>query len=230
MDGEKKQETLSISLEDREFSREEFSKLDEKCLAYLNEQLKGQNASLEMVSAPLNFVSNVPKTGIEFSWILPEDYINADGTLNFAKIPDEGVQTNVAAQAKWRNWEKEYTFPLTINGSVLPEGERAINQIKNVMLEKIEEQKTQKEIALPAKVGGYEVHYSEVEQKKKPPYYLLSVLAILFFASCSSNKRESIGSVVKSFTAIAPPNPFLMEPFSLNVFKSLRMVSLETEK
>ncbi len=127
---------MSISLEDREFSREEFSKLDEKCLAYLNEQLKGQNASLEMVSAPLNFVSNVPETGIEFSWILPEDYINADGTLNFAKIPDEGVQTNVAAQAKWRNWEKEYTFPLTINGSVLPEGERAINQIKNVLLEK----------------------------------------------------------------------------------------------
>ena len=137
VDGEKKQETMSISLEDREFSREEFSKLDEKCLAYLNEQLKGQNASLEMVSAPLNFVSNVPETGIEFSWILPEDYINADGTLNFAKIPDEGIQTNVAAQAKWRNWEKEYTFPLTINGSVLPEGERAINQIKNVLLEKI---------------------------------------------------------------------------------------------
>ena len=180
VDGEKKQETMSISLEDREFSREEFSKLDEKCLAYLNEQLKGQNASLEMVSAPLNFVSNVPETGIEFSWILPEDYVNADGTLNFAKIPDEGVQTNVAAQAKWRNWEKEYTFPLTINGSVLPEGERAINQIKNVLLEKIEEQKTQKEIALPMKVGGYEVHYSEVEQEKKPPFYLLSILAILF--------------------------------------------------
>lgn len=76
---------------------------------------------------------------------------------------------------------KRIHFPLTINGSVLPEGERAINQIKNVLLEKIEEQKTQKEIALPAKVGGYEVHYSEVEQKKKPPYYLLSVLAILFF-------------------------------------------------
>lgn len=64
--------------------------------------------------------------------------------LKFCKIPDEGVQTNVAAQAKWRNWEKEYTFPLTINGSVLPEGERAINQIKNVLLEKIEEQKTAK--------------------------------------------------------------------------------------
>ena len=46
---------MSISLEDREFSREEFSKLDEKCLAYLNEQLKGQNASLEMVSAPVKF-------------------------------------------------------------------------------------------------------------------------------------------------------------------------------
>lgn len=111
------------------------------------------------------------------------------GALNFAKIPDEGVQTNVAAQAKWRNWEKEYTFPLTINGSVLPEGERAINQIKNVMLEKIEEQKTQKEIALPAKVGGYEVHYSEVEQKKKPPYYLLSVLAILFFLFYGKKKK-----------------------------------------
>ena len=36
VDGEKKQETMSISLEDREFSREEFSKLDEKCLSLIH--------------------------------------------------------------------------------------------------------------------------------------------------------------------------------------------------
>lgn len=180
VDGTKKTETVTISLEDREFNREEFSVLNEKCLTYLNAQLKGQNPSLEMVSAPLNFVTNVPETGIEISWILAEDYVKDDGTLNLTEIPEEGVQTSVVAQAKWRNWEKEYTFPLTINGNALPEGERAMNQIKNVLFQKIEEQKSQKEIALPTKVGSYPVHYGEAEQEKKPPYYLLSGLVLLF--------------------------------------------------
>lgn len=179
VEGERKKETVSISLDDREFNAEEFSNLDEKCLTYLDTQLKGQNATLQMVSAPLNLVTGVPETGIEISWILPEDYVNEDGTLNFAKIPTEGVQTSVIAQAKWRNWEKEYSFLLTINGNSLPEGERAINQIKNVLIEKIEEQKTQKQIALPTKIGNYSVHYDETKQEKSPPFYLLSGLVLL---------------------------------------------------
>lgn len=179
--GEDKKETITLYLDDREFTPEEFLQLDKLCLTYLNEKLKGNNQSLEKVNSSLNFVAEVPQTGIEISWILPENYIREEGSLNYMEIPKEGVKTSVVAQAKWRNWEKEYTFPITIESNNLPQGEWAVYQIKAAILEKVEQQNAQKQIALPTKIGDYSVRYEESEKEKSPPVYLLVFLIIFFF-------------------------------------------------
>ena len=120
MNGKTKSETMTLNLEDREFTEKELKKLDKMCLSYLKEKLKGDNASYEAVSSPLNLVAAIPETGIELAWMIPEEYMNQDGSLKMLDIPEKGVKTTLAVEAKWRNWEKEYSFPITIDVDKLP--------------------------------------------------------------------------------------------------------------
>ena len=189
MNGKTKSETMTLNLEDREFTEEELKKLDKMCLSYLKEKLRGDNASYEAVSSPLNLVAAIPETGIELAWMIPEEYMNQDGSLKMLDIPEKGVKTTLAVEAKWRNWEKEYSFPIIIDVEKLPKEERTFNQIKEVVEKKVTEQGKQKEIALPTTVGGYDVQYQDVEEEKHSYVYVL-LLVFIFLLPLFWKKEE----------------------------------------
>ena len=105
---------LELIVSDRDFTEKEKENLDGKTKKYLESELLGENQSLQHVDKPLHLPDSMPSTQMEIHWTVEDTYLNEDGSLCKEQIPKSGVDTEVTAEASWKNWKKIYSFPIHI--------------------------------------------------------------------------------------------------------------------
>ncbi len=175
------QEEMTLKVEKRDFTEEECKEIESRADGYIKEVLRGENASLNRVTSALCFPETVPDTGIHIQWQWEEKYVDENGNIQYAALPEVGVDIVISATAIWNNWKKEYYFPVTLVSAQLPLKEVMLSEIRASVETAMLTQSTQKKVQLPETVNGRSVRYVNLEKPKdfSTVYLVLGVLVIL---------------------------------------------------
>jgi tight adherence protein C len=106
---------VTISVGERRYTQSEVEELFSKAINYLQENVRGNNPSLESVSENLNLIKTIPGTSINITW-LPKDYklVSSDGSIYNNEVSNEGVNTSIKAVLSYYGIKKEYEMNLLI--------------------------------------------------------------------------------------------------------------------
>lgn len=167
-----------LSLDSRQFTKEEKCELTERVRSYLDNNLKGENTSLKNVSRELNFVKSVPQTDISFLWMPDENYITSEGKIVEESIPKGGVATELDVTATWKNWKETYHFSIFLLKPVYSREELFEKRVKQVLQKRLQEEAEQSVVHLPKQIEGKEIIYATTDEEKN--YSLVYVLLLVF--------------------------------------------------
>lgn len=173
------QKEITLDVVPKQFNEEEKEELHKRTENYLVSHLPGKNESLLLVKEPLVLADKIPDTDIQLEWFYEDTYLRADGSLNHAAIPKEGVDTEVSVKAVCRNWEKTYDYSLHLLPVTESEEEKRDKQIKTAVTGAMKEQSTERVVLLPKQVGDMTLSYQEKTEKS---YALF--LVMLFLCGC----------------------------------------------
>lgn len=181
-----------LSLDSRQFTKEEKQELTEHVKSYLDNNLKGKNTSLKKVSHDLNFVKSVPQTEVSFLWMPDENYITSEGKIVEESISKEGVETELDVTATWKNWKETYHFSIFLLKPVYSREELFEKEVKQVLQKRLQVEAEQSVVHLPKQIEGKEIFYATTDEKKNYSlvYVLLLVLLLLPFIWHYRQKEE----------------------------------------
>ena len=114
----------------------------------------------------LQLISSVPGTGILLQWVYDDNYIRESGDLKRDAIPSDGVDTELMAKARWKNWKKTFYFPVRLFPLSLSAEEAAVKNIKKQVKEVMREQADREVVELPTEIGGTKLRYEAKEGGK----------------------------------------------------------------
>ena len=170
------QKRFLFDVGDREFDDVELSVIHEHVDIYLNDTVYGENSEHEHVQKKLVLPAAVPDTGVKLKWTTDDRYVKADGNIVRAHISDEGADTEIMAEASWKNYKEAFHFDIHIDPPEYTATQLAQSAAKKDIKRSIRKQSTEKLIDLP------EVYsYSEEEEKKSfmPVFLVIAVICLL---------------------------------------------------
>ena len=192
-DGKKSWERpVTLEIKSRRFSAEEKKKLSEKAEDYIRKMLPGENKSLEEVTAPLNFVTEVPGTEISLQWTWDTEYIRDSGRPISGHIPEGGLDTEVMAEGAWKNWKKKFRFPVHLTPPDYSREERELQTVKEALSGALKSRPSEAVVKLPEEIGNLKMSYRDEDEKKSflPVYVLLLVILLLPFLWREQQKKK----------------------------------------
>lgn len=150
------EDEITIHNKERIYTKEEWKEVLDKAILYLEKEMLGQNKSFEYVDKDLNFIRNIPDTGISVEWI-PKDYrlISGSGRLINEDINDEGTSTQVVAVLKYEDNRVEHKIPLTIWPIKLDKTTLLYRELRSTLDIREKESSQAKEWQLPKRIGEY---------------------------------------------------------------------------
>lgn len=183
---------ISLSVGERQFNEKEMAALDKKTASYLAEKLPGNNQSLQQVKKALVFETTVPDTEVSIRWMMDDTCIGESGQIRTGQIPEGGVDTEVTAEASWKNWKKSYSFQVHIQPQKAAPRQQWERQVKETLSKALKKQSTEERVRLPDQIGEVPVTYETEEEKKNytPVYAALGCLLLLPFVWREQQKKE----------------------------------------
>lgn len=181
-------EKISVDIGEREFTKAEKKQLSDNVRSYLQKTLPGKNESLEQVTRKLRFVKQIPQSGVTVEWSYDEELLTDAGALRTAHIPQKGLDTEVRAQAVWKNWKENFSFSVHLVPQPVSAEEQALQDIRRSIRGAVKKQADQETIELPEEAGGYALQYAEEEESGISPVYL--VLAGIFFLPAIWHQKQ----------------------------------------
>lgn len=183
---------ISITVGTRQFSPQERKTLSVKVKEYLQNRIKGNNTSLEMIKNSVFLPHGVPDTEIDVDWTVDENYVSADGKLEYENIPKTGADTELLAKASWKNWTEEYHFPIHLVGKEYSKQEMAVREVKKALEKAEKDQEDKATVVLPEKIGDVRLQYS-MEGKERNfmlVYLILGTIVLLPVLWKQQQKKE----------------------------------------
>ena len=177
---------FSFDVSDRVFTQDEKQVIGNRVDAYISENLPGKNSSLDAVSQKLSFVRSVPGTEVELTWTVDETYLREDGSLIASHIPKDGVETEVMAEAKWKNYKGIYHYTVHLLEPVFSPEKIAAVEAKKEIKKALKKQADVELVELPS---GYRYEEQTGGKDYLPVFVLFGVVFALPFVWREQVKR-----------------------------------------
>ena len=179
-DGEYRR-TRTLAVEERIFTEEELEAFFEKGIENLEEQILGENKELGAVQFNLYLPRVLEGCPFELIWE-SSDYFLMDhkGTIQKDKIEPGGESLILTCRFCYREWEKDYQFPLLILPPEKTEEEIWEERVENTLAQAEEEQRHEGSYKLPDTIGEKKVIWTEVLTD-----HSMSLFALVLFAGCA---------------------------------------------
>lgn len=150
---------LEISVPSRKYTEEEIQKGFLKAKTWLEEELKGNNSSLQHVQGALSFPAQYAPMQIDIVYI-SSDYKLIDGQGQVYNEDLKKPQTIViTAKFSYEEWEETKDYEVTVYPPELSAQEQFIKKLKAQILEMDHKQKDNEFIKLPGKLDGTTISY-----------------------------------------------------------------------
>lgn len=184
------EKTMSLNVKERQFTKQEKEKLTKETEQYIKNTLAGENDSFDHICKKLQLISSVPGTGILLQWVYDDNYIRESGDLKRDAIPSDGVDTELMAKARWKNWKKTFYFPVRLFPLSLSDQEAAVKNIKKQVKEVMREQADREVVELPTEIGGTKLRYEAKEGGKDFSMLYICIFVAFMFPVCLHQKQK----------------------------------------
>lgn len=150
------EDEITIINKERIYTDQEWEEALDKAIPYLEQELLGENDTLENIHKDLNLIRDIPGTGIAVEWV-PKDYrlISSSGRLMNENISSDGVDTLITAVLKYKDKRVEHTIPITIWPAQLDKSAQLYRELNKALDIRDAETGTDKQWRLPDRVGKY---------------------------------------------------------------------------
>lgn len=174
------EDEIVIENKTRTYSDEEWKRVLDRAIPYLEQKMLGKNENAECVSTDLYFIDKIPGTGITVEWV-PSDYrlISAGGVLQNTDMTDSKVDTTVKAILKYRDRRVEHIISLTIWPQVSDDKEKLYKKLQNIIEETEKQNDRAEKWSLPRKLGEYKINWEEPISNAPTSIFILGLTAAL---------------------------------------------------
>ena len=189
------QKNISLTVRQTKFTEKEKAALDQKLEDQAVRKLRGDNDSLEHVTKPLRFVTELPDTAAVLEWSWDEEYIRDNGSLSEAAIPPEGIDTDIMLEASWRNWKRTRSFTVHLMPPEMSREKQQIREARQILKQTLRDTAFQKMVVLPEKAGNTKLTYREAGGEKSyfPVGLILGLILLVPFVWREKQKKELTG-------------------------------------
>ncbi len=171
---------VTISVGERRYTQSELEEIFGKVIEYLQENVKGNNPSLESISDNMNLIKTIPGTSITVTWI-PKDYklISSDGSIYNSEVPKEGVNTSITAVLSYYGVKREYEMNLHIQPKEYSEEElfsqKLVEEIKSLS----DKTAVDRVLELPSQIENYKLNWKQRSRNTGLNLFILGLAAVL---------------------------------------------------
>ncbi len=209
------EEEIRLDVEERHYDKEEKVKMFQHAKDYLDAHILNNNESSERILSDLDFISQIPETGITVTWVTGNnEIIDAAGKVYNEELQEEALVW-VTAEITYYEDKEEYTRYF----KVLPKeytGEEIIRKKLNDALSAADVQsKTEDKLPLPDTLNQEQVTWAEKEDNTGWLFLLFgAILAVLTYLLMD---RDLYGKVEKRNREMLLDYPEIINKFTLLV-------------
>lgn len=174
------EDEIVIENKARAYSDEEWEDVLNKAIPYLEVKMLGDNENAENVYNHLNFINQIPGTGITVEW-QPSDYqlISGNGEIKNTDLFKEKVNTSVKAILKYKDKRVEHIIPLTICPRIRENTEILYKNLQDAIEESDKKSDGAKSWSLPSKLGDYKIKWEMPTSSPDTLIFLLGLVAAI---------------------------------------------------
>jgi len=170
------EDSITINNKERKYTDDEWDRILESAIPYIERNMPGENVSLEHVDKDLNFIKEIPGTGITVDWI-PEDprLISEGGRLITENIPDGGADTLVTAILRHNDKKVEHTVSLTVWPENPDKKEQLYNELEEIIDSIQDETAADSTWKLPLRIRDYLITWHEPKSSKALQIFMIGI-------------------------------------------------------
>lgn len=185
-----KDETMTIHVAERAYSKEEAYRAMEEAAKMLPELMRGKNPGLSEVSGPLNLPERLPDSGIRLDWIPDDpDLIRFDGEVDRKHIKGK-METGITASMEAEDYSSRFYYPITLVESQQTDGEKLRSGLEQQLETEDERQKTEEHFQLPEEYEGKPIVFRKPEDRSWAAFPLLGFLAAMAIPALDRQKKQ----------------------------------------
>lgn len=182
---------------------EEREKLFELGKTYVLKEISGNNASLEHVQYPLNFVTDVPDTSMTVSWDLDmAPLVMPDGSIEVSQVPESGTSQEIKAILNYGGEQRVLEILLKVFPETKTDNEKAYDEILSEI--RLQNEGNSDVFKLPEIVQGEKVYWTERKKytaEKTVAAAAMIVCIVIVYRTGEKKRKISIRSeqMIKSY-------------------------------
>lgn len=183
------EQDMTIEITPKRYTQETFEQAVSEAKEYINQELVGENPSLDRIYYPLHMLEEIPTMGFVVDWrVDKEKVINLDGSLNRKGLEKEKQVVLEAVIRYEEEWEAVYEIPLTILPEQLSEEQRVFYQLENAIVSKDQESLVEDVVELPKEVSNHAVYFEELEDSSIRSLILFGVIITVLLVLLSEQQ------------------------------------------
>lgn len=176
LEGERETELLSVTVQEQKYTDRQVQEYLERARNSLEQDIRGENPSLDEVREKLNFPLSLEEGAVAVSWVtFPYGMIGDDGSITGEPDP-EGSVTEIQATLTCQGKELVYETAACVYPPVLTEREKLWKSVEEKVKEADQAGAHESTLKLPQQVAGRTVIWGYQSQKLLPLFLSLTVL------------------------------------------------------
>jgi hypothetical protein len=197
-------EEVTLSVTQRKLTPQQQKEKMEEAFRYLEEHIKGENASLERVTKPLDFTLDYELYPFEME-VAPEDYtlLDEEGNLRNEESQlrengyeekdfSEGIQTGVSVTLSYGEQQQTEHFDLTIYPKEKSDVEKIFSGVLQHLVQKEKDSVYDEEFTLPVSVDGVSIRESRQSGITSGEVFVIGVIlcGLLLLREKENNRQR----------------------------------------
>lgn len=192
--GDSKKEKLKIHVEEREYTTEEMKKFFDRCTQKMEQEMLGENASLEHVDHNLKLMTTLTDEPVEISWELSDYQImNVYGEIQKEKVKTDGSLLQLQAiltYTKDRKAQARVSFAAMIYPEQMTGSKQESAKLQEEIEKKEKETRMQERLLLPDRLGKKAVKYYREMDYRGITVIIMGLLSGVLLCALEKQKEE----------------------------------------
>lgn len=176
VEGERETEILTVTVQEQKFTNQQVSRYLKEAKETLEQEIKGENPSLDEVREDLYFPLSLQEGAVTVSWLtFPYGMIGDDGTIT-GEPEEEGSIVEIQAILSCQGKDLVYETAACVYPRILTEKEQLWERIKDEVQTADEASSCESVLTLPDRVEGKKITWRQNSEKLFPLFLALTIL------------------------------------------------------
>ncbi len=171
---------FSLNVSEIEYSKEEVEQMYKSLIGELSNVILGENTDLSHIKEKMYLPDSIKGFPFEISWKSDNiDALRSDGRTGNDDISFQGEKVMLTANIKYKEYEWEHVFNLTVIPRDFTQDEILYQEINGSLAETEETTRTQDKFSLPVEADGVVLFWKEKNDDNSLVILLVSIVAAI---------------------------------------------------